>query len=331
MSNTPAAGVPHLFDFHTFWRAGREYAHGRDPYPARIAGPVGRAEWFVYPAPIAAAMAPLGLLPYAVAWIVFGGLLIAAVAAALWLLGVRDWRCYALAFCTLPVLKALNLGTVTPLLMLGIAATWRLRNRGRPLALVVAATVVTKLFLWPLLPWLWFTGRRRVAMEAFAGAVLVTLVAWLPLGRESLERYPSLLHQLSVAEAWAGYGLGGVAAALGASHSYAALIPTLLAPLAIVTAWAGARKLSDSGSLAVLLAVAIAISPVVWEHYFAVAVICVALLSPAFSVRWLLPLAYWLTPSQQAWGSLWKPVLALGVLAACAWPTSRGARLKLRL
>jgi len=322
MTHTPEAGIPHLFDFHTFWKAGGDYAHGQDPYPVRIVGSVGSADWFVYPAPVAAAMVPFGLLPYAVAWMIFGVLLIVAVAASLWLVGVRDWRCYAFAFCSFPVLKALNIGTVTPLLLLGTAATWRFRDR-RGLALIVAATVLTKLFLWPLLPWLWFTGRRRAAVQALVGVVVVTMVGWLPLGFGSMERYPSLLHQLSVAEAGAGYGVGGLAAALGASQGVAATVPTLLAPLAIIAAWGFARTLPDFRSLAAMIAIAIAISPVVWEHYFALSLIGVALLSPTMSAAWLLPLAYWLTPSQQAWGSLWRTALALIVLAACVWPLPR--------
>jgi hypothetical protein len=326
MTHTPAPSVPHLFDFHTFWQAGRDYAHGRNPYPATMTGSIDRADWFVYPAPVAAAMVPLGLLPYAVAWIVFGVLLIAAVMTALWFLGVRDWRCYAFAFCSFPVLKALNLGTVTPLLLLGTAATWKFRQRPRLLAFVVAATIVTKLFLWPIVPWLWFTGRRRAAVYALLGAVVVTVVAWIPLGFQALKHYPSLLHQLSLAETGAGYGAGGLAAAFGASQGVATMIPTFLAPLAIIAAWGAARALPESRSLAVMIAFAIAISPVVWEHYFALALICVALVSPTLSGAWLLPLAYWLTPSQQAWGSLWRTALALSVLAACVWPLPRRAR-----
>ena len=326
MTHTPVEGVPHLFDFHTFWQAGRDYAHGRNPYPATITGSIDRADWFVYPAPVAAAMVPLGLLPYAVAWIVFGVLLIAAVMTALWFLGVRDWRCYAFAFCSFPVLKALNLGTMTPLLLLGTSATWKFRQRPGLLACVVAATIVTKLFLWPIVPWLWFTGRRRAAVYALVGALVVTVVAWIPLGLQALKHYPSLLHQLSLAETGAGYGAGGLAAALGASPGIAVIIPTLLAPLAIIAAWRGARTQPDSRSLAVMIAVAVAISPVVWEHYFALTLICVALLSPTLSAAWLLPLAYWLTTSQQAWGSLWRTALALSVLAACVCPFPRLGR-----
>ena len=324
MTHTPAPGIPHLFDFHTFWQAGRDYAHGRSPYPARITGPVSRADSFVYPAPVAAAMVPLGLMPYAIAWIVAGACLIVAVAASLWIVGVRDWRCYAIAFCSFPVLKAVNLGTVTPLLLVGVAATWRFRNR-RGLAVVVAATIVTKLFLWPLLPWLWFTGRRRAAVHAFAGAVVVTVAAWLPLGYSSIVRYPSLLHQLSIAESGAGYGAGGLAVALGASPGLAVTLVVLLAPVAIVLAWATSRTLPEFRSLAVMIGAAIALSPVVWEHYFALAFICIALVSPVLSVAWLLPLAYWLTSSQQDWGSSWRAAYALVVLAVCVTPMPRAS------
>jgi hypothetical protein len=321
MSYRPPAGTPHLFDFHTFWEAGRAYAHGRDPYPSHIAGPITRADWFVYPAPVAAAAAPLGLLPYGIAWVVFAVLLVVAIAASLWLVGVRDWRCYTVAGLSLPVLKAANLGTVTPLLMLAVALMWRFRRRDWVVAASVAAAVVTKLFLWPLLPWLWFTGRRRSAVLAAAIGTVATVSAWLPLGVHSFTGYPSLLHQLSIAEAYAGYGVGGVSFALGVSAGAAALVPTILAPLLIALVWALTRRLGEEHSLAATLAAAIAMSPVVWEHYFALAILSLALVDRSFSARWLVPLVYWVLPYQQSWGSLWKCALALVLLAACAAPS----------
>lgn len=328
------AGGPHLFDFHTFWVAGGDYAHGRDPYPAKISGPIGHADWFVYPAPVAALMAPIGLVPYSIAWVVFGVGLIAALLATFWLLGVRDWRCYALVFCSLPVLKAANLGTMTPLLMLGAAAVWRLRDRSRAAAVAAAATVVVKLFLWPLLPWLWFTGRRRAAGWAAAGAVCVSSLAWLPVGLHSLGRFPGLLHRLTLAEAYAGYGAAGLAAAFGAAHATAGIVPMLLVPVVVVATALAAQRLPERQSLALTIAFAVAASPIVWEHYFALAYVCVGLLSQSLSLAWLLPLAYWALPNQQAWGSLWRCGLALGVLFACAlsapFSSRRGSSPKLR-
>src|SRR5581483_7342074 len=95
----------------------------------------------------------------------------AAVPAALWLLGVRDWRCYGAAFLWPPVLSGVAIGTISPLLLLGVAACWRLRGRGGLVA-AAALTVAAKLFLLPLLVWLWVTGRRAVAVAALTAGVV---------------------------------------------------------------------------------------------------------------------------------------------------------------
>jgi alpha-1,2-mannosyltransferase len=306
---------PRLYDFHTFWLAGRDYLHGRDPYPRAISGNITHGDWFVYPAPVAALFAPLGALPYSVAAGLMTVLLVAAAAGALWLVGVRDWRCYTLAFGTVVLLKALNLGTITPLLMLAVAACWRLRRRGWPLAAALAAAVLLKLFLWPLLVWALVTGRRRATVHAVLIAAAVSLVAWLPIAG-SFTRYPSLLHQLAVHEGWAGFGLAGVAYGAGASHAAAALVATCAAPLAAVGIWQAGRRMSERRALAVAVVVSVLASPVVWGHYFALTLVCVALLSPELSLAWFVPLALWLTPGQQAWGSGWRILLALSVLAA---------------
>lgn len=310
-------GVPRLFDFHTFWVAGRAYVHGDNPYPARIQGPIGRADWFVYPAPIAALFAPFGLLPYAVAWPTFAALLVVATVGALWLVGVRDWRCYAVAFCCLPVLKAINLGTATPLLMLGVAAVWRFRDRAGMAAGVAALTVLTKLFLWPLVIWLWWTSRRRTALLAAALGALALIVGWLPLGTQTTKHYVTLMHQLSVAEARDGYGIGGIASALGASPSMAALSPLLCAPLVLLGLRPIAHRVNERASFAIFVAASVALSPIVWQHYFAFAILVLALVSPRLTTAWLLPMGYWALTQQQAWSSLWRPALGLALLAAC--------------
>jgi hypothetical protein len=306
---------PRLYDFHTFWLAARDYLHGRNPYPAAIRGPVSRGDWFVYPAPVAALFAPLAALPYSVAAGVMTCALLAASVTAFWLVGVRDWRCYALAFASLPLLKALNLGTITPLLMLAVACVWSLRNRrGWRLSVALAAAVVLKLFLWPLLIWVVAAGRRREAGRAVLIAVLASIAAWLPvLG--SLSHYPSLLHALAVHEAWSGFGIAGLVGAAGASHGTAAVVSTCLSPLAALAAWMSARHLPERQSLAATVAVAVVVSPVVWEHYLALGSLCIALCAPALSLAWFAPLILWVIPGQQAWGSSWRILLALVFLA----------------
>ena len=60
---------------------------------------------------------------------------VVAIAAALLLFGVRDWRCYGAAFLSPAVLTGVTYGTVTPLLLLGVSALWRWRDREWPVSL----------------------------------------------------------------------------------------------------------------------------------------------------------------------------------------------------
>ena len=72
---------------------------------------------------------PLGLLPFPLAAALMTVVLLAAVAGTLWLLDVRDWRCYGAAYLAIPVLHDVRLGALTPLLALGVALAWRWRDR----------------------------------------------------------------------------------------------------------------------------------------------------------------------------------------------------------
>jgi hypothetical protein len=171
-----------------------------------------------------------------------------------------------------------------------------------------------KLFLWPLLIWAFVIGRRRATGQAVLILGVSSLLVWLPI-LGSIVRYPSLLHQLAVHEAWAGYGLAGIAAAAGVSHASAALVATCAAPLAAVATWQFGRRLSERRALAATVAISVVVSPVVWEHYFALAFVCIALCWPTLSPAWFMPLALWLIPGQQAWASLWRISLAVAVLA----------------
>src|SRR5919204_4548784 len=184
----------HGFDFVVFWHAGRDVLAGHSPYPALASLPnVANHQSFapfVYPAPFAVAVAPLALLPLPVASSLFTVLALAAVAGSLRLLGVRDWRCYAAAFSSFPVMSAITLGTVTPFLLLGAAALWRWRNRPLVAGSLLAALVVTKVFLWPLGFWLLASRRYRAAVWSVALSVAAALAGWAAIGFAGLTAYP---------------------------------------------------------------------------------------------------------------------------------------------
>ena len=80
-------------DFHyAFWPAGQRVLHGLSPYVAPGAAAVRHAVAFVYPAVGALVLAPLALLPHALADNAFALLNLGAILLTLRVLAVRDWR-----------------------------------------------------------------------------------------------------------------------------------------------------------------------------------------------------------------------------------------------
>lgn len=302
-----------MIDFATFWRAGGEVLAGRSPYPTIDPAVLGTGLNFVYPAPAALAMAPFALLPLAPAAAVFAVCSIASVVIALRLLAVRDLRCYALAFLYPWTLHGLWGGALTPLLLLGIALLWRARDGRRAVAALAAGLVVAKLFLWPLLLWLAVTRRLRTTVRAVLAGVVCTVLAWAVLGFAGLVEYPQLLRVLAEVEQRDGYSVVALGLALGLSVG-AAQAASYVAGAALLASTILLRR-REQVSLAAALAAALVLSPIVWPHYFVLALVPLALARPAFSPLWLLPLAAWLVPDQSG-GVAWQA--AVGLLAGLA-------------
>jgi hypothetical protein len=191
------------------------------PYPSTAHGLLtpswaGDGGAFLYPAPTAWAMVPLGVLPFALAATLFTLLSIAAVPGALRLLGVRDWRCYGAVFFWLPTLGAIRLGSLTPFLLLGVAACWRLRLEKRQ-AWALAATVVAKVFLWPLLVWNGFAGRLSRVLLSLALITAGTLVAWAAIGFAGFNEFPQFMRSAERLSAANSYSLEAAARAAALS------------------------------------------------------------------------------------------------------------------
>ena len=81
----------------------------------------------MYPPPILLAALPLNLLPYQVAGGLFVAVSVGATILSLRLLGVRDWRCHAVALLSWPSLFGFWLGALSPLMLLAVAVMWRWR------------------------------------------------------------------------------------------------------------------------------------------------------------------------------------------------------------
>jgi hypothetical protein len=233
-------------------------------------------------------------------------------------------------FAWVPVLESVRLGAVSVLLTLGVALAWRYRDRTYTAAVAVGALIAAKLFLWPLVLWLALTGRLRQAAASVAIAVGATVAAWATIGFAGLREYPAMLDTLTGLVAWKSHSLGALAAALGVPELPERLIPMLVGGgLLLVVAVFGRSRIVDGDERALVAAVAgaLALSPIVWTHYFALLVVPIALARPRLGPLWLLPLFFWLSPNQSD-GELWRISASIAV-AGAVFVVALGVRMPL--
>jgi alpha-1,2-mannosyltransferase len=320
------------FDYRPLWEASRHVLHGGSPYPPPHAWALHDEQQFVYP-PIAALLAaPLAAFPFGVAAALLGVVELAATGLALRVLGVRDWRCYGVAFLWYPVIQNLLIGSITSLLALGLAVAWRYRDDRRATSLVVASLMAVKVFLWPLVFWLAATRRGIAAARALAFALAGVALSWALIGFAGLTAYPQLLDQLSRLEEWKSYSAVAFGLVLGLSTGEAralAIVAGTVGLVCIALVGRARKRDADADRHAFVLAIAAAFlfSPIVWTHYLALLVVPIAITRRTLSPLWFVPLAMWATPGQSD-GHAWRVVLGLSVwafvLAACwrpAWRT----------
>jgi hypothetical protein len=312
-----------MIDFGTFWRAAGRALGGSSPYPAVDPDVLVTGLNFVYPAPVVFALAPFAVLPYAIAAALWACLLVGATVGALRIVGVRDPRLYGLVFLYPWTLNGVWVGAVTPLLVLGIAAAWRWRDRVLVTAGLVAAVAVAKVFLWPLLVWLVVTRRSRTAVLAVALGAVATVAGWAALGFAGAADYPSMLRVLAEVEQESTYSVTALALALGASGgaAHAAAVVAGAAALA-VTFVVGRRPNGELAALAAALAASLLLTPIVWPHYLAILLVPLAIARPRLDRMWLAPLALWLVTGTSD-AVAWKIALALAVIGGAAWAARR--------
>jgi hypothetical protein len=323
------AGTVHddyAFDYRQFWQGGRDLLDGVSPYPSDAAlaragdylDPHGIQDVFKfpYPAGAAVAMVPFAALPFGVAAALLTVVLIAAAALTPWLLGVRDWRCYGLVFLSITVLGAIRLGTFTPLLALGLAIAWRYRHRAVVAGSALAACIVLKVFLWPVVVWLLATRRWAAAAIAAGGAAGATLIAWAAIGFDGLAEYPELVRKLTEVVGDRGYSLDALGSELGLGGAAGALPWVVGGAVLSASAVVARREDGDRRSFSLAIVASILLTPIVWLHYFMLLLIPVALDRRRLSAAWLLLLVFWATPYQETSGDLWRMLLGLAVVAA---------------
>jgi hypothetical protein len=291
-----ASSWPIGFDFRgTLWEPARALLDGTAVYPEPTENAVAIGNPAVYPPVFILASIPLALLPVTVAswlWVV---MLLACVFAALWIVGVRDWRCHVLALTSLVVVHGLYFGNLTLVLVLLVALAWRYRDRARVAGVTVGVAVAAKLFVAPLLVWLLLTRRYRAAAWAAVSATVLVFGSWLLIGFEGLADYPALLGVLQDVYAIRSLSVATVSAALGAPVGLAVALAALAGLVCLGLAWWFSRgDDADRKCFTATVTACVVASPVVWPNYYALLYIPIALRWPRLAPAWFFGHAIWL-------------------------------------
>ena len=277
------AGKTLGYDYSCYAGAAQNLLDGKSMYDNAFSIGVGTCPGtYTYPPAFAVALIP---------WLSLGG-----AAAGLWcvamalcfLAGVallpvkRDlrWLMVIVAALNWPLLYAVKLGQVEPILFLGFAATWRWMDRPSVVGAATAVGALIKVQPGLLAVWAIATGRFRAAAIGISAAVMLAAAATLVTGPGAWATYVDLLRGLGgTLTTPHNFAPGAVAFQAGASESVAAavqLASASVAAAALVAAW---RFASPVASLQVtIIASQLLVSPL-RDHY------AVLLLLP---VTWLI-------------------------------------------
>ena len=304
------------FDFLSYDLAVRRFFDGGVLYDQSF-DYTGAFGLFYYPPPFVLFAAPLALLdPTLAAWI-WTGALVVAFAAGVALMPVdrrTRWLILLLGGISWPMVYAIKLGQVGPILLVTFAIGWRWMDR--PWRFGAAAAVGTAIKLQPALLFIWavVTGRRRAVAAGIAILAVLAVAATIVAGPNSWVDQATLLarvsrpidtpHNMTPGRLAFEAGLGqGVAWAIQIANW------VLVGGILIV---ATLRCTPVSSYMAVVIATQL-VSPILWDHYALVLLLPVAWLV-ARGHRWTViiplatsiifvgaippiayPLAYWVT------------------------------------
>jgi Glycosyltransferase family 87 len=326
-----SGGVLFQMDFNGgLYLAGDRIFHGLSPnltHALAVQAAIVRAGGTIkpvvsprYPAPLLVAAAPLSLLPLWLADVLFMIVSAAAVVGALRLLGIRDWRCIAVAGVSWPSVEGAWLGNVSPLILLGAAVAWRFRSRLWPAAAAVASVVAAKVFLWPLGVWLLATRRFRTLALAILTALVVAIVGWAVIGFADLAEYPHILMNVASISEGRGCSLVATLMSVGVSPGVARVVALFCGVGLMGVAFRLARLPDgDRRAFGLIVAAGVIATPVVWAHYLVLLFVPIALLAPELSAIWFLPMLAGFVPGPVAHPQLWvsMPALALELFVVC--------------
>jgi alpha-1,2-mannosyltransferase len=282
------SGLP---DFRIYRHAGAAVLHGHSPYAAASTiHSVGTAG-FVYPAPAAWVMVPFALVRFQVAAVIFVVIATLAVFGTLWLLDVRDIRCFGVALALMPVSTAITTGTVSTVLTCATALVWRYRDRVVVPALCLAGALMLKPLLWPVVVWLAATRRWRAAALSCVAACAGTALGYVALHIDGFRSYPVLVKAATLGEGDDSFSVYGMFLRLGVPAAQASA--EVAGAAMLVGVWLLARR-DERLSLVAAVVATLVVTPILWLNSFSLLLIPLGLASSRLTWWWALPWLVWL-------------------------------------
>jgi hypothetical protein len=91
----------------------------------------------------------------------------------------------------------------------------------------------------------------------------------------------------------------------------------------LAACWREGRRGLDERSLVLALAAALALSPIVWLHYFVLLLVPIAIVRRTFGAIWLIPALFWITPYEEHFAQHWRIAVGIAVAALALFAAAR--------
>ena len=291
--------------------------HGNTPYPELDDPILDEQKGYVYTPLLLFVLMPLTPLPVPLVGALAAAGMIALLGLTLWVLGIRDVRCYAAALLWVPAISGVLLSNISIPLAFALAVMWRYRDAVWPPAVALGLSVSAKLLFWPMFVWMLATRRLRATVVALVLGVGLTIVSWAAIGFDGLTSYPDLLERLSELQSERSYSFVGMASTLGLAPAVGSVFGVAVGAALLVLCVVLGRRGDDMRSFTCAVAATLALSPIVWLHYLVALLVPVAISRPRFSALWLLPVVLWVSPKPgyaEGWATFAPGVVAIIVL-----------------